>query len=377
MDTCAPFYRNRPIAALRRRVAHGPAQWFPGAKPAGDRLPRRGAALPCVTMAPAPDTGAAGAIELSDRQLADYRSDGFVVVEDLVSAAELRALQQVLGAAAAPAGAVHVAAAASVAPPDLALDRRRDVAAGQPVFAAEVRVRGGVAGCAHAAACRPRRRVFAAEVASPRRLRCRSVRAVSGFVSGLRRRLSRTFAAEGAALSALAFCFAAKRRREPRPPASSPPKFARRRRTAAGQSRIRPLRDQSDDRCQHGAGERPLQAPVERCQAAAAPRSQRRQMEIGDLSVAVQARCRCSIQAVPQRNIVRPERVAARTTEPYQPFDHFTNRRHGASSPSRGRRLHRRGRETAALRSVPAALLPAAAPSVSARRRSRRACHRA
>lgn len=50
--------------------------------------------LPCVTMAPAPDTGAAGAIELSDRQLADYRSDGFVVVEDLVSAAELRALQE-------------------------------------------------------------------------------------------------------------------------------------------------------------------------------------------------------------------------------------------------------------------------------------------
>ena len=188
MDTCAPFYCNRPIAALRRRLAHGPAQWFPGAKPAGDRLPRRPT---CVTMAPAPDTGAAGAIELSDRQLADYRSEGFVVVEDLVSAAELRALQQVLGAAAAPAGAVHVAAAAPVAPPDLALDRRRDGAAGH------ARLRCRSPGPRRRSRLRARRSL---PVEAPRlrrrsgvgrRLRCRSVRAVSGFVSRLRRRLSR------------------------------------------------------------------------------------------------------------------------------------------------------------------------------------------
>ena len=63
-------------------------------------------------------------------------------------------LQQVLGAAAAPAGAVHVAAAALVAP---------------PVFAAEVSVRAGGADCATpaVAACRSRRRVFGAEVVSP------------------------------------------------------------------------------------------------------------------------------------------------------------------------------------------------------------------
>ena len=47
-------------------------------------------------------------------------------------------LQQVLGAATAPAGAIHVAAAAPVAPPDRALDRRRDGAAGPAAFAAEV-----------------------------------------------------------------------------------------------------------------------------------------------------------------------------------------------------------------------------------------------
>ena len=86
-------------------------------------------------------------------------------------------LQQVLRAATAPAGAVHVAAAAPVAPRHLALDRRRDCAAGhallrcrsRPVEAPRLRRRSGVA----------------------LRLRCRSVRVVSGFVSRLRRRLSR------------------------------------------------------------------------------------------------------------------------------------------------------------------------------------------
>ena len=99
-------------------------------------------------------------------------------------------LQQLLGAAAAPAGAVHVAAATR--------SRRhtsRLTAAGMarpvtPVFAAEVRVRGGAAGCA--------RRSLPAEAPRlqlrsgvGRRLRCRSVRAVNGFVSRLRRCLSR------------------------------------------------------------------------------------------------------------------------------------------------------------------------------------------
>ena len=77
-------------------------------------------------------------------------------------------LQQVLRAAAAPAGAVHVAAAAR--------SRRqtsRLTAAGMvrpvkpPAFAAEVSVRGAAADFAQAvAAGRSRRRVFAAEVAS-------------------------------------------------------------------------------------------------------------------------------------------------------------------------------------------------------------------
>ena len=95
-----------------------------------------------------------------------------------------------------------------------------------PVFAAEVRVRGRAAGCAHAvAACRPRRRVFGAEVASASLPRC---------PSGQRLPLPAAPAPEPipsppkerrcprwppATLP--------KRRREPRPP-SSAPKFARR-----------------------------------------------------------------------------------------------------------------------------------------------------
>ena len=166
----------------------------PGAKPPATACHAGAPPLPCITMAPAPDTGAASAIELSDQQLADYRSDGFVVVEDLVSAAELRALQQVLGAVAAPAGAVHVAAAAPVAPPDLALDRRRDGAAGR---AAGLRCRS-FGPCRRRSPRRARRRSLPAEAPRlrrrsgvGRRLRCRSVRAVSGLVSRLRRRLSR------------------------------------------------------------------------------------------------------------------------------------------------------------------------------------------
>ena len=184
----------------------------PGAKPPATACHAGAPPLPCITMAPAPDTGAASAIELSDQQLADYRSDGFVVVEDLVSAAELRALQQVLGAVAAPAGAVHVAAAASVARHTSHLTAR-DGAAGHaqlrcrspgPRRRSRLRARRSLPTEAprpqgpNASASTSRNSsgsppVFAAEVASPRRLRCRSVRAVSGFVSGLRRRLSRYF----------------------------------------------------------------------------------------------------------------------------------------------------------------------------------------
>ena len=45
-------------------------------------------------MATAQDTGTATAIELTDAQLAHYRSRGFVVIENLVSEAELAALQE-------------------------------------------------------------------------------------------------------------------------------------------------------------------------------------------------------------------------------------------------------------------------------------------
>ena len=181
--------------------------------------------LPCVTMAPAPDTGAAGAIELSDRQLADYRSDGFVVVEDLVSAAELRALQQVLGAAAAPAGAVHVAAAASVAPPHLALDRR-DGAAGHarlrcrspgPRRRSRLRARRSLP----TEAPRLRRRSCVAPPASlpkcpgGQRLRLRAAPAPEPILSPPKERRCPRW--PPASLP--------KRRREPRPPASSPPKL--------------------------------------------------------------------------------------------------------------------------------------------------------
>ena len=47
-----------------------------------------------ATMTSAHGTGTAPAIELSDQQLTDYQRDGFVVVEDLVSAGELSALQE-------------------------------------------------------------------------------------------------------------------------------------------------------------------------------------------------------------------------------------------------------------------------------------------
>ena len=108
-------------------------------------------------------------------------------------------LQQVLRAAAAPAGAVHVAAAAPVAPPDRALDRRRDGAAGPaalgrrslgPRRRSQLRARWLPAEAPH---LRRRSRVA-------RRPRRRSVRAIrgavrlqrrSGFVSRLRCRLSR------------------------------------------------------------------------------------------------------------------------------------------------------------------------------------------
>ena len=52
------------------------------------RLPRRGyhPYTPSVAMT--------RAIELTDRQLADYRSEGFVVIENLVSDSQLRALQE-------------------------------------------------------------------------------------------------------------------------------------------------------------------------------------------------------------------------------------------------------------------------------------------
>ena len=45
-------------------------------------------------MATAQDTGTAGPVELSDEGLAHFRSQGFVVIEDLVSPAELSALQE-------------------------------------------------------------------------------------------------------------------------------------------------------------------------------------------------------------------------------------------------------------------------------------------
>ena len=45
-------------------------------------------------MATAQDTGSAATVELSDEQLGHYRSHGFVVIENLVSPAELSALQE-------------------------------------------------------------------------------------------------------------------------------------------------------------------------------------------------------------------------------------------------------------------------------------------
>ena len=51
-------------------------------------------ALRSRVMATAQDTGTAASVELSDAQLAHYRSQGFVVIENLVSPAELSALQE-------------------------------------------------------------------------------------------------------------------------------------------------------------------------------------------------------------------------------------------------------------------------------------------
>ena len=113
-------------------------------------------------------------------------------------------LQQVFGAAAAPGGAVNVAATAPVALPDLAFYRRRDGAAG-PADRLRCRslARGGAAGFAHAAACRPRRRTFGAEVVSPA--------GVAAEVSGRSGFSGAASSSPGcpAAVAALASCFAA------------------------------------------------------------------------------------------------------------------------------------------------------------------------
>ena len=49
---------------------------------------------PATVMAMAQDTGTAPAIDLTDEQLAHYRSQGFVVIENLVSEVELAVLQE-------------------------------------------------------------------------------------------------------------------------------------------------------------------------------------------------------------------------------------------------------------------------------------------
>ena len=51
-------------------------------------------AYPAIVMASAQETATAPAIELTDEQLAHYRRQGFVVIENLVSEAELSALQE-------------------------------------------------------------------------------------------------------------------------------------------------------------------------------------------------------------------------------------------------------------------------------------------
>ena len=60
-----------------------------------DRLATRASwAYPAIVMASAQETATAPAIELTDEQLAHYRRQGFVVIENLVSEAELSALQE-------------------------------------------------------------------------------------------------------------------------------------------------------------------------------------------------------------------------------------------------------------------------------------------